>query len=130
MKILADPATHKARLDELVAREAAAKASIVELNAMAAETKRLHNTAQATNIVADNRVKAIEVREAELDQKAEQLQRSEATKSDASLSRREAAADAKENALARREAAVAKREADADASFAKIKTIMDAAMRR
>ena len=64
LKILADPATHKARLDELVAREAAAKASIVELNAMAAETKRLHNTAQATNIVADNRVKAIEVREA------------------------------------------------------------------
>jgi hypothetical protein len=121
LKILADPAAHKAKLDELIGAEASAKERIAELHAMEADTRRLHNTAQATNIVLQRREAAVSAREAEAEEARPIL---------ASLQKRESAADAKENAVARREAAVAKREADADASFAKIKTIMDAAMRR
>jgi F0F1-type ATP synthase epsilon subunit len=48
LTILADPAAHKARLDELIAQETAAKEQIAALNDMAADTRRLHSAAEAT----------------------------------------------------------------------------------
>jgi hypothetical protein len=118
LAVMADPATHKKRLEELNAAEVAAKERIAELHAMQAETVRLNTTAKATNIVADNRIKAVEAREAEADAREARLD----TKGDAALGRRESAAEAKENGLVRREAAVAKREAAADARDAKHKS--------
>lgn len=101
LKILVDPTTHKARLDELIAQEAATKEQIAALNAMASETRRLHSTAQATNIVSDNRKAALDAREHELEERAKQLEQSESTRSDAALRRRENAVEAKEEALKR-----------------------------
>src|SRR6476646_5896640 len=82
LAIIADPALHRQRLEELVTRENATKERIAELHAMQAETVRLNGTAKAFNSGCDRRLAAIEEREAELDQRAEQLQRSEATKSE------------------------------------------------
>jgi hypothetical protein len=124
LQLLTDPVATKARLDELVAQEKATKASIAELNDMASETRRLHGTAQAVNILCDRRLAAIEEREAELDERAKSLDNSEAMKSAAAVQRRESANDAKENSLVRREAAVAKREAAVDAREAKIKAAL------
>jgi hypothetical protein len=122
LAIMADPEGYRQRLQELIAQEKKTADRIAELNTMQAETLRLHQTAVATNIVADNRIKALDAREAELDERIQRLEQSESTRSEAAVRRRENAADAKENALVRREAAVAKREADADARFAKIKS--------
>src|SRR6478735_9047104 len=100
LAIIADPALHRARLEELVKQEAATKAAIAELNDMKSETFRLHGTAKATNIVSDNRA-ALDKREVELDKREVAVDQSEARLSDASLKRREDAADAKEEALRR-----------------------------
>ena len=124
LQLLVDPVKTKARLDELIAAEVAAQDKIDTLNAMDADTRRLHSTAVATNIVADNRMKALDVREAEDDAREARLEQLENTKSAAAMSRRESAAAAQENAVARREAAVAKREAAVDAREAKIKAAL------
>jgi hypothetical protein len=120
--IIADPAKHKARLDELKAQEKAVEEKIEMLDAMKAETPRLHSTAVATNIVADNRNKALDVREAEIEQRLEALARSEATKSDSALQRREIAVEARENAARAEAERLAATRKELDARLAKIKT--------
>jgi hypothetical protein len=67
LQLLTDPVATKARLDELCAQEAATKEQIATLNAMAAETRRLHSTAMATGIVLENRRTALDKREEELE---------------------------------------------------------------
>jgi hypothetical protein len=125
LTILADPVQHKARLDELIAREAAAQASIKELHDMEAETRRLNSSAQARNIVVGNREKELDAREAALDERAEQLSKSESTRSDAALRRREDAVFSRENinkVEAERLAAVRK---DYEAKLAKLTAILE-----
>jgi hypothetical protein len=99
LKILADPATHKARLDELVAQEKSAKEQIAALNEMAGDTRRQNSAAQAATIVANNRKIALDKREAELDERAQSLDQVELVRGDAALKRREAAVSARENAV-------------------------------
>lgn len=75
----------------MVAQEKRSNDRLAEADARDAETKRLHQTAVATNIVADNRTKAQDAREAELSEWANRLESSEATKGDAGMRRRESA---------------------------------------
>jgi hypothetical protein len=123
LTILADPVKTKQRLDELVAQEAATKEQIATLNGMAAETRRLHSAAQATNIVSDNRKAALDAREAEIQQRAEQLELSESTRADAALRRREAACTAQEAANKRESERLAAMRADYEGRLAKIKNL-------
>ena len=120
LAIIADPAAHRARLEELVKQEAATKAAIAELNDMKSETLRLHGTAKATNIVADRRITALDAREAELDKREAAIEQSEARQADASLKRREDAADAKEEALKRQAERLEATRKELDARVAKI----------
>lgn len=112
LAVIADPAAHKARLDELVEKEKAAAARIAELNDMASETRRLHSTAQATNIVSDNKKAALEAREAELAQRAENSERE--------YSRQKQALADREQKLQQREANLARREADLEKAKSEI----------
>jgi chromosome segregation ATPase len=123
LKVLVDPTTHKARLDELIAQEAASKEQIAALNAMAAETRRLHSAAQATNIVSDNRKAALDVREAEIEQRANQLELSESTRADAALKRREAAVESRENAVKAELDRLAATRRDLETKLGKIKNL-------
>jgi hypothetical protein len=123
LKILADPAAHKARLDELIAQEAAAKEQIAALNEMAADTRRLHSAAEATNIVSNNRKTALDTREAELDTRTQALELAEATRSHKALQRREAAVQAREEAVAREEKRLAAVKTDLEGKHAKIKNL-------
>ena len=120
LAIIADPALHRARLEELVKQEAATKAAIAELNDMKSETLRLHGTAKATNIVSDNRKAALDKREVELDKREVAVDQSEARLSDASLKRREDAADAKEEALRRQAERLEATRKELDARVVKI----------
>jgi hypothetical protein len=119
LAIIADPAAHRQRLQELVTQENTTKERIAELNAMQADTLRLHQTAQATNIVADRRITALDAREAEIEQRADQLAQSESTRSDAALRRRESAVEAKEEALKREAERLATTRKELDARLAK-----------
>src|SRR6478672_10578188 len=74
LQLLADPAASKQRLDEHIAAELAAKERIEVANKMTDEARRLLSTAQATNIVADRRIAALDAREAELDERAQALE--------------------------------------------------------
>jgi hypothetical protein len=121
LRLLVDPAATKQRLDELIAQQAATRAEIETLNAMASETKRLHNTAQATNIVLQRREAALDAREAEADAREARLDQSEATRSDANLRHRESAAEAKEEALKREADRLAAMRADYQAKLEKLK---------
>jgi hypothetical protein len=123
LTILADPTMHKARLDELIAQEKATKEQIAALNAMAGETRRLHTTAAATNIVSENRKAALDAREAEIEQRATQLEQSESTRSDAALRRRENAVEAREEANKREADRLAALKTDLQARHAKIKNL-------
>jgi hypothetical protein len=125
LTILADPATHKARLDELVAQENATKEQIAALNAMAADTRRLHSAAEATNIVSSNRKTALDTREAELNTRAQALELTEGTRSHQALQRREAACQAREEALAREEKRLATVKTDLESKHASIKSLAD-----
>jgi hypothetical protein len=122
LAIAADLSATRQRLDELKTAEASAKERIAELHAMQAETVRLHSTAQATNIVADNRIKALDVRETEIDTREAKLEQSEAMKSDAGLRRRESAVEARENAAKAESDRLAVMRKDIDARLAKIKS--------
>ena len=122
LQLLVDPVKTKARLDELIAAEAAAKERLAEANAREADTKRLHTTAAATNIVSENRKAALDAREAELEQRAEQLEQSEATRSDAALRRRESAVESREAAVKAELDRVAAMRKDYEARLAKLKT--------
>lgn len=123
LAILADPAAHRQRLDELVAQENTTKAEIATLNAMAAETRRLHSTAQATNIVSDNRKTALDAREAEIEQRTNQLELAESARSEAALRRRENAVQAREEAAAREAERLAAIRKDYEARLGKIKNL-------
>jgi hypothetical protein len=125
LKILADPVAHKARLDELVGQEKSTREQIAALNAMAADTRRLHSAAEATNIVSTNRKAALDAREAELDTRAAALEMTEATRSHQSLQRREAACLTRENVVAQAEKRLAKDRADLAGKSASIKGLAD-----
>jgi hypothetical protein len=125
LKILADPAAHKARLDELIAQETAAKEQIAALNDMAADTRRLHSAAEATNIVSTNRKAALDAREAELDTRAQALELTEATRSHKALQRREAAVQAREEAATREEKRLATVKTDLEGKHRSIKGLAD-----
>ena len=60
LAVIKDPDTHKKRLDELIAQEAAACGAIAALNKMADETRRPNTTAQAEVIVLSNRKTALD----------------------------------------------------------------------
>jgi chromosome segregation ATPase len=102
LAVIADPATHKQRLDELVAQEKATQERIDALNEMAADTRRLNSAAQAANIVSDNRKTALDARETELGERAKSL--------DIAAAAQKAAAQATEQKLRQREADVSRRE--------------------
>jgi hypothetical protein len=121
LAIIADPEAHRQRLKELVAQENKTKAEIETLNAMASETKRLHGTAQAVNIVCDRRLAAIEERESELDARAQSLDNSEAMKSAAAVQRRELAVEAREKAAKAESDRLAAMRTDLERRLAKIK---------
>jgi hypothetical protein len=118
-----DSTTHSQRLNELIAQETATKAEIATLNAMAAETRRPHSTAQATNIVSDNRKAALDKREAELDERAKNLDLSEATKSDAALRGREAAVSAREEVNKREGERLAAMRRDLEGRLGKVRNL-------
>jgi hypothetical protein len=125
LTILADPEKAKQRLDELVAQETAAKEQIAALNDMAADTRRLHSAAEATNIVSTNRKAALDAREADLDTRAQALELTEATRSHKALQRREAACLAREEAATREEKRLAAVKADLEGKHASIKSLAD-----
>jgi hypothetical protein len=121
LQLLADPVKTKARLDELIAAEAAAKERLAEANAMAAETRRLHSTAAATNIVAERREAAAAKREEELDQRAQKLETVEARASAASMRAQQSAVEAAALANKREAERLAAMRTELDAGLAKIK---------
>jgi len=121
LQLLVDPAKTKARLDELIAQEKAAKDQIAALNEMAADTRRLHTSAEAANIVSNNRKTALDAREADLDTRAQALELTEGTRSHKALQRREAAVQAREEAVAREEKRLTALEADCKNRLDKIK---------
>ena len=89
---------------------------------MAVETRRLHGTAAATNIVCDRRLAAIELRESELDDRAKSIESTESARSDASLKRREAAVESRESATRTESERLAGVKKDREARLSKIKT--------
>jgi hypothetical protein len=99
LAILADPAAHQARLDELVAQEKSTKEQIAALNEMAADTRRQNSAAQAATIVANNRKIAQDKRDAELDERTEIIEQVEARRRDAALAARELAVTTRENSV-------------------------------
>jgi hypothetical protein len=123
LELLVSPEKTKARLDELVAQEAETKEQIATLNGMAADTRRLHSVAEATNIVSTNRKTALDAREAALDERAKNLELSEATRSDAALRRREAAVQAREEAATREADRLAAMRTDYEAKLDQIAKI-------
>ena len=124
LALLVDPIATQARLDELVTQEAATREQIAALNAMADETRRMHNTAQATNIVSDNRRAALDAREGDLDQRQEAIEASEAARSDAALHRRETAVQAREEASKKEAERLATMRADYETRIAKLREAM------
>jgi hypothetical protein len=123
LAILADPEKTKQRLDELIAQENATKEQIAALNEMAADTRRLHSTAEAENIVSNKRKAALDTREAELDTRAQALELTEATRSHKALQRREAAVQAREEVVAREEKRLAAVKTDLEGMHDKIKNL-------
>jgi cell division protein FtsB len=123
LKILADPALHKQRLDELVAQEKATRDEINALNSMSAITKRRSSEAEAAMIVAKNRAARLDAREAEIEERTKTLESIEARRSDRALQLREDAVTSREN-IARVEAErLAAVKADYDAKIAKFKKL-------
>ena len=86
-------------------------------------TRRRHSTAVATGIVLDRREAAVTKREAEIEQKAEQLELSQATKSDASLRRRESAVESREAAATAELDRLRAMRKDLDERLGKIKSL-------
>ncbi len=123
LQLLVDPLKSQARLDELIAADASAKQRIAEADAREAETRRLLNTAKATNIVSENRKTALDAREAELDARAGQLEQSESTRSDAALRRRENLVEARENAAKAEADRLSAMRKDYEAKLGKIKNL-------
>ena len=126
LAVIKDPDTHKKRLDQLIAQEAATKEQIAALNEMAGETRRLHTEAAATTIVLNNRKTALDAREAELAERAKNLELSEATRSDAALRRREAAVQTREAAVTREAERLAAIKTDLEGKHAKVKDLVGA----
>jgi hypothetical protein len=126
LALLVDPAATKQRLDELIAQETATREQIAALNAMAADTRRLHSAAEATNIVSSNRKTALDTREAELDTRAATLELTEATRSHKALQRRENAVQAREEMATREAERLAVLRSEYEAKHAKIKGLAGA----
>jgi len=127
LAVVADPATHKARLDELVAQQKAIDEKTAVLNEMAADTRRQNTAAIAATIVLNNRKAALDAREAELNDKARgheqatsaQKQAAQHTEQklrqrEADLARREAALQARETTVKDMESTAAKARDDAE----------------
>jgi hypothetical protein len=125
LAVIKDPATHKARLDELIAQEKAARDQIAALNEMSANTRRLNTAAQATNIISEKRKLALDAREAELAERASKIDQAEVRKSDAALRHRENLVQAREEAALRDEKRLAKAQADLESKHASIRGLAD-----
>jgi len=123
LTVVADPATHKARLDELIAQENAAKEQIAALNEMAADTRRMNTAAQAATIVLNKRKTALDEREAALNERAKSLEQHEGKVSAASLQRRENLVAAREVSVQAREQAAARQAEQLDAKHARIRDL-------
>ena len=123
LAVIADPAAHKQRLDELVAQEKATQARIAELNDMASDTRRLNSTALATNILSDKRKAALDAREAEIGERAKNLdlrladQKRTTQAIEQKFRQREADLTKREAAVSAREAAIADMEAQTKAAL-------------
>jgi predicted nucleic acid-binding Zn-ribbon protein len=116
LAVMADPAKHKTRLDELVEHQKAVDEKIATHNELIAKTKGMHSAAEAANIVANNRKSALDQREAEIRTREEQLAADIAKHNEAQkqlgteIRKREAAAAAKETSVLERENALSARE--------------------
>lgn len=136
LTVVSDPATHKTRLDELVAQENAAKEAIAELNEMAADTRRLHTTAEATTIVLDNRKAALDAREADLADKAKKhelavaAQKQDAQQKEQTLKAREADLASRTTTLEAREASIKHMEDEARTALEQAQTLRDKLQRQ
>jgi hypothetical protein len=123
LTILADPAAHKQRLDQLIEQENSVKAQIAALNEMADDTRRQNSAAQAATIVADRRKLALDQREAALDERAATLDQAENLRSDTALRRREAAVTAREEAAGKETQRLAALRATTEAKAERIKNL-------
>lgn len=129
LAVIKDPDTHKKRLDELIAQEAAAKEQIAALNEMAGETRRLNSAAQATTIVLNNRKTALDAREAEIAESAKNhdlavaAHKSDVHQASQKLSQREAELTRREAALQSRETRVKEMEAETKAALDQAETL-------
>jgi hypothetical protein len=123
LAVIKDPDTHKKRLDQLIAQEAATKEQIAALNEMAGETRRLHTEAAATTIVLNNRKTALDAREAELDERAKSLEQVESKRSDAAMRRRENLVASREQAALLEADRLAAMRTDLETKLEKIKRL-------
>jgi len=121
LAIMADPEGYRQRLQKLVAQEKKTADRIAELNAMQAETLRLHQTAAATNIVADRRIAALDAKEAELDERLQKLETAEVKASAASMRAQQSAVEADKLANKREAERLSVMKKDVEAQLAKIK---------
>jgi hypothetical protein len=92
---------------------------------MAADTRRLHSAAEATNIVSNRKAAALDARAAELDTRAQALELTEATRSHKALQRREAAVQAREEAATREEKRLVTVKTDLEGKHASIRGLAD-----
>lgn len=122
LNVLTDVEGMKRLLEELAAQETAAKEQIAALNAMAGDTRRLHSTAQATEIVLNNRKTALDAREGELNAREERIETAERRQSDANLRSREATVEAGAEANKRERERLAADRADLESRLDKIKS--------
>jgi hypothetical protein len=123
LKILADPAAHRQRLDELRAAEKSALDEITALNGMATITRRRSSEAEAAMIVAANRKTALDAREAEIEERTKNLESIEARRADTALQRRESAVTAREEAATREAERLAASRAEFETKIAKFKKL-------
>jgi vacuolar-type H+-ATPase subunit I/STV1 len=125
LAIMADPEGYRQRLQELIAQEKKTADRIAELNAMQADTLRLHQTAQATNIVADRRITALDAKEAELDERLQKLETAEVKASAASMRAQQSAVEAGALANKREAERLATVRKDYEAKVAKLNAAME-----
>jgi hypothetical protein len=126
LAVVADPAAHKARLDQLIAQETATKEQIAALNDMSASTRRQNSAAEALTIVLNRRKEALDTREAECDERAKALEQHEGKLSAASLQKRENAVLVRENASKAEAERLAVLRSEYEAKHAKIKGLAGA----
>jgi DNA repair exonuclease SbcCD ATPase subunit len=126
LKIISDPAAHKQRLDELTAKQAEVSKQTEALNKLTADTRGTHSAAAAATIVANNRKTALDAREAEIEERAKNLDQNEAKLSAASLQRRENLVTSREQKVAREAERLAAIRTEYEGKLAKLKELAGA----